>query len=42
MDLTLEENDFADETDDYINLDIDPDEFIPSIHIYFNDDLIEA
>lgn len=42
MELTLEENDIPDETEDYINLDIDPDEYIPAIHIYFNDDLTEA
>ena len=24
------------------HLDIDPDEYIPAIHIYFNDDLTEA
>ncbi len=42
MDLTLAENDIPDETDEYISLDIDPDEYIPAIHIYFNDDLTEA
>lgn len=42
MDLTLEENEIPDETDEFINLDIDPQEYIPAIHIYFNDDLTEA
>ena len=42
MDLTLLENDIPDETQEYINLDIDPDDYIPAIHIYFNDDLTEA
>ena len=42
MELTLEENEIPDETEDYINLDIDPDDYIPAIHIYFNDDLTEA
>ena len=42
MELTLAENDIPDETEEYISLDIDPDEYIPAIHIYFNDDLTEA
>ena len=42
MELTLSENDIPDETLDYISLDIDPDEYIPAIHIYYNDDLTEA
>ncbi len=42
MELTLEENEIPDETDDFIGLDIDPEEYIPAIHIYFNDDLTEA
>lgn len=42
MELTLGENDIPDETSDFISLDIDPDEYIPAIHIYYNDDLTEA
>jgi hypothetical protein len=42
MDLTLAENDIPDEYDDYLKLDIDPEEYIPALHIYFNDDLTEA
>jgi len=42
MELTLAENDIPDETDEYISLDIDPDEYVPAIHLYFNDDLTEA
>mmetsp|Transcript_32941 Transcript_32941/g.50372 ORF Transcript_32941/g.50372 Transcript_32941/m.50372 type:complete len:88 (+) Transcript_32941:572-835(+) len=39
MDLTLAENGIIDESQDCISLGIDPDEFLPVIHIYFNDDL---
>jgi hypothetical protein len=42
MELTLEENDIPDETDEYLSLDIDPELYIPAIHLYFNDDLTEA
>ena len=40
MEKTLEENDIPDETQEYISLDIDPDEYIPAIHIYYNDDFV--
>ena len=42
MELTLEENDIPDETDEFLSLDLDPECYIPAIHIYFNDDLTEA
>ncbi|KAF4678101.1 Cytochrome b5 domain-containing protein 1 [Perkinsus chesapeaki] len=42
MDKTLEENGVADEAQLLKSLDIDPDEHIPVVHLYFNDDLTEA
>ena len=39
MDLTLEENGIEDETDEYKELNIEPDSYIPCIHLYYNDDL---
>jgi len=42
MEITLAENDIPDEYDDHISLDIDPDDYIPALHLYFNDDLTEA
>jgi len=42
MNKTLEENGMKDETEEFIRLGIDPDDHIPVIHLYFNDDLSEA
>jgi len=42
MDMTLEENGIKDETEELKSLGIDPDDHIPVIHLYFNDDLTEA
>merc|ERR1711924_297261 len=42
MKKTLEENGMTDETEEFMRLGIDPDEHIPVIHLYFNDDLTEA
>lgn len=42
MEKTLEENGMEDETTEFFRLGIDPDEHIPVIHLYFNDDLTEA
>ena len=42
MELTLSENEIADDTEEYLSLNIDPEEYIPAIHLYFNDDLTEA
>lgn len=39
MNLTLEENDIPDESEEFAELSIDEDQYIPAIHIYFNDDL---
>ena len=42
MELTLSENDIQDETEDFLSLELDPESYIPAIHLYFNDDLTEA
>ncbi len=42
MEQTLDDNDILDETEEYLSLDLDPDSYIPAIHLYFNDDLTEA
>lgn len=48
MDLTLDENDVPDEKDDHFAIydddckNIENEEYIPIIHLYFNDDLTEA
>jgi hypothetical protein len=42
MEITLAENEIPDEYDEHISLDIDPEEYIPALHLYFNDDLTEA
>ncbi|KAF4755977.1 Cytochrome b5 domain-containing protein 1 [Perkinsus olseni] len=42
MGKTLNENGVPDETDVLKSFDIDPDEHIPVLHLYFNDDLTEA
>jgi len=42
MEKTLEENGMKDETEEFVRLGIDPDDHIPIIHLYFNDDLTEA
>lgn len=42
MEVTLEENGVRDETDEFVELNMDPDEHIPVLHLYFNDDLTEA
>lgn len=39
MDLTLDENGIPDESDEFANLNIDEDQYIPALHVYFNDDL---
>lgn len=39
MELTLTENGIEDEADEFKELDIDPDFYIPAIHLYYNDDL---
>ena len=42
MEKTLEENDIPDDRDEFISYGIDEDEYIPAIHLYFNDDLTIA
>lgn len=42
MKKTLEENGIKDETEEFKLLGIDPDDHIPVIHLYFEDDLTEA
>jgi hypothetical protein len=39
MNKNLTENGIHDESEECIALGIDPDEYIPVIHLYFNDDL---
>ena len=42
MAKTLEENGIPDESDTFVDLNMDYDFYIPTLHIYFNDDLSEA
>lgn len=42
MELTLEENGVADEAEEFAELEIDEDYYIPVVHLYFDDDLTEA
>mmetsp|Transcript_36365 Transcript_36365/g.77383 ORF Transcript_36365/g.77383 Transcript_36365/m.77383 type:complete len:229 (-) Transcript_36365:85-771(-) len=42
MEKTLEENGVKDETEELVKLGIDPDDHIPVIHLYFDDDLTEG
>ena len=42
MDKTLEDNDILDETEDFIELGIDENAYIPTVHLYYNDDLTVA
>ena len=41
MDKTLEENGVVDESEDFYELGMDEDEFIPPITLHFSDDLTE-
>ena len=42
MDQNLAGNNIIDDYDELLNLDIDPDEYIPCIHLFFDDDLTVA
>ena len=42
MDKTLEENDIPDETEEFVDLNIDENAYIPCVHLYYNDDLTVA
>ena len=39
MDLNLQENGIPDDTEECLSLGIDPEDYIPTIHLYFDDDL---
>jgi hypothetical protein len=39
MQRTLEENGIPDESEEFSSLRLDEDFYIPTIHVYFNDDL---
>ena len=41
MNKTLQQNGISDETEAFYELNMDEDEFLPAIHLYFNDDLTE-
>jgi len=42
MQKTLDDNGIPDETDELLELGIDPEEYVPAVHLYFNDDLTIA
>jgi len=42
MQKTLEGNGIKNETEEFLNLGLDPDDHIITLHLYFNDDLTEA
>lgn len=42
MEFTLEGNGIEDESEKFLSLGMDEDSFIPSLHLYFNDDLSYA
>ena len=42
MEKTLEENDVPDETENFYNLGLDDDFYVPTLHLYFDDDLTYA
>ena len=42
MELTLEQNGIEDESEKFLELGMDEDFFIPTVHIYFSDDLTYA
>ena len=42
MNKTLQENGVRDESEDFYKLGLDEDQFLPALHLYFNDDLTEA
>ncbi|XP_077867576.1 cytochrome b5 domain-containing protein 1-like [Saccoglossus kowalevskii] len=42
MDKTLEDNTVSDEDEEFYKLSMNDDDFLPAIHLYFNDDLTEA
>ena len=42
MQKTLEQNGVKDEDEQFYELNFNEEEWLPSIHLYFNDDLTEA
>ena len=42
MDRNLEENDIPDETEEFVDLNINEHAYIPAVHLYYNDDLTVA
>jgi hypothetical protein len=42
MKKTLEENGISDQFEDFYQLSMNEDHYLPAIHLYFNDDLTEA
>lgn len=42
MNKTLEENSVVDEDEEFYKLSMNDDDFLPALHLYFNDDLTEA
>ncbi len=42
MKKTLEDNGIKDEGEEFYELGMTEDSFLPPIHLYFNDDLTEA
>lgn len=42
MEKTMEENDIPDESEDFIDLNLDEESYIPCVHLYYNDDLTVA
>ena len=42
MSKTLAENKVTDESEEFYKLGLDEDQFLPAIHLNFNDDLTEA
>ena len=42
MDKTLEENGIVDEDEDFYQLKMDDNRYLPAIGLYYNDDLTES
>ena len=42
MNKTLEENGVIDESEQFYKLRMNNEQFLPAMHLYFNDDLTEA
>ena len=42
MEKTLQENQVKDESEEFYVLGLDEEQYLPALHLYFNDDLTEA